>query len=73
MSAPQPSPAIGEITAFSTFLQKVEEGQLHADLSRAVEEIVANLNDAYAEARGKPKATLSLKLDFIKDGESIDV
>ncbi len=55
--------------SFSTLLSDLEDGHLHADLSTAVEDIVAALNDASANRGGKPKAKLTLTLDFtLEDG-----
>lgn len=60
------------IRSFSAFIGRVEEGQLHADLSRAIEEIVAGLNGT-AIAGGKPKAKLALSFDFKLTGGVLEV
>lgn len=61
-----------KIRSFGTFLADIEEGQLHADLSRALQDAVAALHDIRVEQGGKPKATLTLKLEMMLDGDVIE-
>lgn len=58
---------------FSTFVAAQEDGQLHADLTDAVNEIVAQLNNAAMEHGGTHVAGLTLSLGFRIDGGTIEV
>jgi hypothetical protein len=59
--------------SFSTLIGDLEEGQLHGDLTRAVQEIVAELHNARIESGGEPKASLGVVLNFAFDGDTITV
>jgi len=71
MSEESSSP--GEILSFSQFVANLDEGSLHHDLSEALTEIVAKLNDARQGGTNKPKAGMTIKLAFQLDGQTIDV
>jgi hypothetical protein len=53
--------------SFATLISDLEDGELHADLSRAVQNIVGELQNIAGARGGKPKATLTLKLDITLD------
>ncbi|MTK12679.1 MAG: hypothetical protein F8N39_11520 [Clostridiaceae bacterium] len=63
----------GEILSFSQFVQNLDEGDLHHDLTNEISRIVAELNDARMEGANKPKAEMTIKLGFTLDGQTIDV
>jgi hypothetical protein len=70
----EPSPMNDIHRSFSTLVSDLEDGHLHADLSREVQDIVGELNNAFANVGGKPKASLTLKLDFtLEDGGIITI
>lgn len=71
MAEERPDP--GEILSFSSFVQNLDDGGLHHDLTDALTEVVAKLNDARQAGDSKPKAELSIKLKFALDGQTIDV
>lgn len=58
------------LRAFSQFLTAVENGELHGDLTSALRDLVGDLNNAYANAGGKPKAKLVLAIDLALDGKA---
>lgn len=57
----------GACHTFGQFLQVIEDGQLHGDLSEALQKISAELSNYQMEHGGTPKATLTLKIDFKLD------
>lgn len=59
--------------SFSTFIAAQEDGQLHADLTNAVKEIIAQLNNAVMEHGGVHTAALGLALSFKIDSGMIEV
>ncbi len=71
--ADEQRPDPGEILSFSSFVQNLDDGGLHHDLTDALTEVVAALNDARAAGDGKPKASMAIKLSFALDGQTIDV
>lgn len=58
---------------FAQLIAEIEDGVLHQDLSRAVQDIVAGLIDHRMDLGGKPKATLTLKLEIRLDGGTMDI
>lgn len=58
---------------FTTFIAAQEDGQLQSDLNDAVNEIVAQLNNAVMEHGGVHTAALGLALSFKIDGGAIEV
>lgn len=58
---------------FAQFLAEAEDGELHADLSNQLRDIVAELTDAAANNGGKAAGLLTLKLGFACDGGVIEV
>ena len=67
------SPLTGEILSFSQFVQNLDEGGLHHDLTLGLTEVVAALNDARQAGTEKPVAAMTVKLAFKLDGQTIDV
>lgn len=54
---------------FALFIQYLEDGKIHTDLSEALKEIGQELRDHAQAFGGNPKAQLTLKIDFqLKDG-----
>ena len=66
-------PDHGEIVSFSSFISNLDEGGLHHDLTAALVDIVAGLNDARENGTANPKAGMTVKLSFSLDGQTIDV
>jgi hypothetical protein len=62
-----------EVATFGILLQKLEEGQLHQELTEKIEHIVELLNDTRAAVGGCPKATITLKIGFKLEGETVDI
>jgi len=58
---------------FSQLINEIEDGLLHQDLSIALQDMVAGLIDHRAEMGGKPKGTITLKLDIRLDGGTMDI
>ena len=73
MSEEHGSPLSGEILSFSQFVQNLDEGGLHHDLTTGLVEVVAALNDARQAGTEKPVAAMTIKLAFKLDGQTIDV
>lgn len=59
--------------SFSTLVATLEDGQLHADLTKLVKEIVADMNNAVLEHGGSQSAALALALSFKLEGGVIEV
>lgn len=66
-------PNSGEIKAFSNFIAMLNDGDLHHDLTSAIENVIAALNDARQNGTSKPKASMTIKLAFCLDGQTVDV
>lgn len=62
-----------EIYNFSQLIANHEDGLLNTDLSHQVRDIIAALNQHVIDHGGKPSATLSIKLNFKLDSNSIEV
>lgn len=62
-----------EALSFNTFVSAQEDGQLHGDLTKAVREIVAALNNAVMEHGGVHTASLKVDFAFKIDGGAIEV
>jgi hypothetical protein len=55
--------------SFSQFIQLMEDGEFHADLSNALQTINAALNQHMIDHGGKPKGKLSIDINFrLEDG-----
>ena len=72
------SAAIGRaptVTSFGQFIQMLEDGTLHGDLTQALEDIAASLNDrAMMEGpKRKQKGKLSLTIDFSLEGGIFEI
>ena len=58
-----------KIAAFSTFIQRVEGGQLHADLSRELPEVMAKLSNHVRDHGGSAAGKIKIEFAFtLKDG-----
>ena len=53
-----------ECRTFAILLQTLEDGVLHAELTRAVPDLIGNLANVQAEAGGEPRGSLTLTLNF---------
>lgn len=66
----EPEPDPGTLRNFSQFLQNVEDGQLHHELTEHLEDIIAALGNYVIDHGGKPKAEIDLKVSIaLEDGE----
>lgn len=55
--------------SFSSFLSVVQDGQLHADLTRELQDLIGDLQNAYLNQGGTPKGELTIKFGFkLEDG-----
>lgn len=52
---------------FAQFIQSLEDGALHADLTAHLQEINHKLSQHVIDHGGKPKGSLTLKIDFRLD------
>lgn len=52
--------------SFGVFLAELEDGRLHGDLSSALRDLVASLEEASARG-GKPRGKLSVTMNFALD------
>lgn len=62
----EPKPVNQTLRAFSQFITQVEDGHLHADLSRALQDLIADMQTAsggHDKTAGKIKIALDLKYD----------
>ncbi|MDR3438985.1 hypothetical protein [Telmatospirillum sp.] len=53
-----------DIRAFSTLVSQLEDGQLHADLTTQIQDLVATLQDHAHEHGGKPAGKITLTIDM---------
>lgn len=61
--------ATNEARMFSHFIQMLQDGEFHAELSDELREISAELSNHVLSYGGSPKATLTIKIDFqLKEG-----
>ena len=61
------------LRTFSRLIAVHERGALDEELTKAISEITAELEDHYASYRGEPSAVLGLKLKFIREKNVITV
>lgn len=61
------------VRSFAAFLGEVENGVLHADLTEALADLVAALNDHRQQRGGKPKGRIAVTFDFKLDGDVVEV
>lgn len=59
--------------SFNTFLLMLEDGALHADLSEALRELNAEMNNHAHITGGKSKGRLTLDIDFSLDGAVFEI
>ena len=71
MGSSNPNPH--EMRNFSTLLSSLEDGQLHSELSEAITEVVAAIQDHARDIGGKPKGSINLKIDFKMDSGMIEI
>lgn len=60
-----PEDKIPTATTFAQFVQMMEDGELHAELSNALHKINADLNQHLIDFGGKPKGKLSININFV--------
>ena len=60
-----PQPEDQNLNNFSLFIQQLEKGALHDELSENIKKCVKEIADACCDRGGKHKATLTLKVDFV--------
>lgn len=61
------------IRTFGGFLGEAEDGQLQADLTKALSELVATISNEAADRGGKPKGKLTLSIALQLDHGAFDV
>lgn len=61
---PQSADELAIIHSFATFIQNLEGGALHAELSEKLQEICANMSDHSASTGATAKGKLTITLDF---------
>jgi hypothetical protein len=62
----------GKLRTFSRVLAQLAEGRLEDRLTRALIDLIGDIQNADAEG-SKPKGSITLKLEFIKNGRMMDV
>lgn len=62
-----------EGTAFAHFLAGLQDGELHADLTRALEQGIATMKDQQATYGGKPTLKIALAIQLTLDDGMIEV
>ena len=62
-----------EIMSFATFLQNLQDGGLHAELSTELANAVAEMNNARLDGQAKPKVKIVVTVDMTLDGQTVDV
>ena len=62
-----------EHKSFSTLIADIEDGRIHDELTDVVTKIVEELVDRQQNQGGKHKAKLSIELNFILEGRTIDI
>ena len=58
---------------FAGFLQHVEDGELHMQLSEALTNVVAKLHDHFRDHGGKPRGKIAIDLNLKLDSGTIEV
>jgi hypothetical protein len=58
---------------FAEFLAILNDGEFHQDLSKQLEELNAELNNAAADTGGKAKGRLTITLDFLLKGGVFEI
>lgn len=65
----EPNAEAGKITSFTSFMQQVEGGKLHDDLTREIPDINGTLSNHVINNGGVAKGKLKLEVEFtLKDG-----
>jgi len=54
-----------QVRSFGTFIAEVEDGELHADLSRALQNLIGELHEGRAVGQARATGTLTIKFDFV--------
>jgi hypothetical protein len=62
-----------EQRSFSSLLANLDCGAFEAELAEKVRDAVAAIHDAAAARGGKPKATMTIKLEFKLDSDVVEV
>lgn len=62
-----------EVRTFSRLIAMHERGNLDEELTKAIGEITGELEEHYNSYRGEPKASLTLKLNFVREKNVITV
>jgi hypothetical protein len=54
-----------QVRSFGTFVAEIEDGELHADLSRALQSLIAELHESRAVGQSRATGKLSVTFDFV--------
>ncbi|CUW39701.1 conserved protein of unknown function [Magnetospirillum sp. XM-1] len=69
----QPDAGPEEPRSFSTFIAMLEDGKLNADLSEALRDLNAAMNDHVIAFGGKPKGKMVISIDFTLEKGVFDI
>ena len=76
-ASPLPAPGATRndqtVRSFSQFLGALEDGRLHADLTKALDDAIGAIMEAANERGGKPKAGIKLDLSLKLDDGLVEV
>lgn len=61
------------LNSFNQFLSSVDYGNVHDQLTEKLQAVVADLTQHKIDFGGKPKGSLTLKLDFVLDDKLMEV
>lgn len=75
MTQPQQQPQRdpSQMNSFQQFVGQVEDGQLHADLTQAMNRLVADMQNHLINVGGTPKGKIAITFDFKLEGGVIEV
>lgn len=54
-----------QVRSFGTFIAEVEDGELHSDLTRAMQALIADLHDGRTIGQARASGKLTVTFDFV--------